>query len=137
MIGAFFLFKENMENENTDLVESKGLDVEIMPEGAFQDSLMRNNRKIRQDRAVVIVESAYINYKRLVEDLDLEIKQVKRDRENMLDLSPTTAQSLVVASDFDAPEFVKKDIALGVKIRNLEITRDVAKQRFIHLFGEV
>lgn len=125
------------ENEGKELVESDGLDVEIMPEGAFQDSLMRNNKKIRQDRAIVIVESAFINYKRLVEDLDIEIKQVKRDRENMLDLSPHHAQDLMVASDFNATEFVKKDIELGIKIRNLEIKRDVARKRFIHLFGEV
>jgi hypothetical protein len=126
-----------MENEGKEIVESNGLDVEIMPEGAFQDSLMRNNKQIRRDRAIVIVESAYINYKRLVEDLDIEIKQVKRDRENMLDLSPQTAQSLVVASDFDATAFVKKDIELGIKIRNLEIKRDVAKERFEYLFGRV
>jgi hypothetical protein len=124
-----------MENEGKEIVESNGLEVEIMPEGAFQDSLMRNNKQIRRDRAIVIVESAYINYKRLVEDLDIEIKQVKRDRENMLDLSPQTAQSLVVASDFDATAFVKKDIELGIKIRNLEIKRDVAKERFEYLFG--
>lgn len=121
--------------ETKDLVESSGLDVEVMPEGAFQDSLMRNNKQIRRDRAIVIVEAAFINYKRAVEDLEIELKRVMRDRENMLDLSPTNAQSLVVASDFDATGFVQKDIELGVKIRNLEIKLDVAKKRFNHLFG--
>ena len=121
--------------ENKDLVESNGLDVEVMPDGAFQDSLMRNNKQIRRDRAIVIVEAAFINYKRAVEDLEIELKRVMRDRENMLDLSPTNAQSLVVASDFDATGFVQKDIELGVKIRNLEIKLDVAKKRFNHLFG--
>lgn len=124
-------------SESKELTESSGLDIEIMPEGAFQETLMRNNKKIRQDRAIVIIEAAHINFKRAVEDLEIEIKQVKRDRENMLDLSPHHAQDLMVASDFNAESFVKKDIELGIRIRNLEIKRDVAKTRFIHLFGEV
>ena len=126
-----------MSEENKELVESGGLDVEVMPDGAFQESLIRNNKQIRKDRAAVIVESAYIQFKRAVEDLEIEIRRVKRDRENMLDLSPTNAQSLVVASDFDSTAFVAKDIELGVKIRNLEIQHEVAKKRFIYLFGEV
>jgi hypothetical protein len=102
--------------------------------GAFVQSLTRNNKKIRQDRAVAITENTQILFKRKVEDLDLEIKRAKRERENMLDLSPTTADSLVLASDFDAEAFVKKDIELGVKIRNLEIAHDIAKNRYHLLF---
>src|SRR4030042_5169888 len=117
--------------EGKEIIESNSnLELEVMREGAFQDSLMRNNQKIRRDRAIAIVESAYMNYKRSVEDLELEIKQVKRDRENMLDLSPHHAQDLMVATDFDAASFVKKDIQLGIKIRELEIKYDVAKRRF-------
>jgi hypothetical protein len=52
----------------------------------------------------------------------------------MLDLSPTDAQSLVLASDFDAKGFVKKDVELGVKIRNLEITIEIASSRYKLLF---
>lgn len=102
--------------------------------GAFVGSLVRNNKKIREDRAIAIAESAEMLYKRQVEDTELQIKQLKRDREAMLDLSPTDAQSLVLASDFDAKKFVEKDIQLGVAIRNLEITLEIAKSRYTHLF---
>lgn len=102
--------------------------------GAFVGSLKRNNKKIREDRAIAIAESAQMLYKRQVEDLQLEIRQVKRDREAMLDLSPTDAQSLVLATDFDSKAFVEKDIALGVRIRNLEIKQDIAQGRYTHLF---
>jgi ABC-type proline/glycine betaine transport system ATPase subunit len=102
--------------------------------GAFVGSLVRNNKKIREDRAIAIAEAAEMLYKRQVEDTELKIKQLRRDRETMLDLSPTDAQSLVLASDFDAKKFVEKDIQLGVEIRNLEITLDIAKQRYNHLF---
>ncbi len=102
--------------------------------GAFVGSLVRNNKKIREDRAIAIAEAAQMLYKREVEDTELKIKQLKREREAMLDLSPTTADSLVLASDFDAKNFVAKDIDLGVKIRNLEITLEIADTRYKHLF---
>lgn len=102
--------------------------------GAFVGSLTRNNKKIRADRAIAIAESAEMIYKREVEDLQVQIKQLKREREAMLDLSPTTADSLVLASDFDAREFVKKDIEMGIKLRNMEITLEIAKSRYSHLF---
>lgn len=104
--------------------------------GAFVGSLVRNNKKIREDRAIAIAEAAEMLYKRTVEDTELEIKQLRRDREAMLDLSPTDAQSLVLASDFNAQNFVEKDIKLGLAIRNLEIKLDIAKSRYDHLFKQ-
>lgn len=102
--------------------------------GAFFGSLIRNNKKIREDRAIAIAEDALTIYKREVEDLEMKIKRLKRERENMLDLSPTNADSLVLATDFDAKAFVEKDIKLGVEVRNLEITLQIAKERYEHLF---
>jgi hypothetical protein len=103
--------------------------------GAFVESLLRNNKKIRQDRAIQIAESAQILFKRKVEDLAIEIKSKKRERDAMLDLSPTTADSLTLAKDFDAGNFVNDDINLGVAIRNLEIKYEIAKERYTTLFG--
>ena len=123
-----------MTNETattTEITSSQQLDA---MKGAFVDSLKRNNRKIREDRAVAIAEAAQIIYKREVEDLELEIKRLKRERENMLDLSPSTADSLVLATDFDAKAFVNKDLDLGVKIRNAEIKLEICRNRLKHLF---
>jgi hypothetical protein len=103
--------------------------------GAFITSLKRNNAKIREDRATSISEDTQVIYKRKIEDLELSIKKMKREQENMLDLSPTNADSLVLASDFNCEEYAKKDIDLGVKIRNAEITLEIAKTRFAYLFG--
>lgn len=107
--------------------------LEQMP-GAFVASLMRNNKKIRDDRAQAIAEDAQIIYKREVEDMHLEIKRLRREREAMLDLSPTTADSLVLASDFNSKAFVAKDIELGISIRNLEIKIEIAEKQYNHLF---
>lgn len=102
--------------------------------GAFIQSLVRNNKKIREDRAIAIQEAAQLVYKREVEDLAIKIKQLKRERESMLDLSPTTADSLVLASDFDEKAFVQRDISIGVELRNLEIKYEIAAARYAVLF---
>jgi len=103
--------------------------------GAFVESLQRNNRQIRKDRADAISEDTELLYKRNIEDLEVKVKRMKRDQENMLDLSPENAQSLKLASDFDSEEFVKKDIELSVKIRNTNIRLTEARKRYEYLFG--
>lgn len=110
-------------------------DLNIGGNGAFVDSLKRNNQKIREDRAIAIAEDAQLIYKREVEDLEIQIKRLKRERDSMLDLSPTTADSLVLATDFNSKDFVAKDIAIGVQIRNLEIKLEIARERYNYLFG--
>ena len=102
---------------------------------AFLESLKRNNEKIRDDRASAIAEDAQLMYKRETEDLALSLKRLKREQENMLDMSPTDANSLVLASDFDAKDYVSKDLEMSVKIRNLEIKLELAKTRYAYLFG--
>jgi hypothetical protein len=104
-------------------------------EGAFLESLKRNNKKIREDRAASIGEDTQLEYKRAVEDLEMSIRKMKREQESMLDLSPTDAQSLVLASDFDSKSYVTKDMDLGVKIRNAEIKLEIANKQYKHLFG--
>lgn len=109
-------------------------DLENM-KGAFVESLKRNNSKIKEDRAIAIAEAAELIYKREVEDLSIQIKQMKRERDSMLDLSPKDANSLILASDFNEKEFVSKDIELGVKIRNFEIKLEIAQARYNELFN--
>lgn len=104
-------------------------------EGAFFSSLKRNNKQIRDDRATSIAEDTQLIYKREIEDLKVSIKRMKREQENMLDLSPTNALSLILATDFDSTSYVKKDIELGVKIRNAEITLEIATKIYEFLFG--
>ena len=103
--------------------------------GAFLSSLKRNNKQIRDDRAAAIGEDTQLLYKRQIEDLRVTIKRMEREQENMLDLSPTNAISLVLASDFDSTAYVQKDVELGVKIRNETIRLDIAAKRYLYLFG--
>jgi hypothetical protein len=104
--------------------------------GAFMESLKRNNKQIRADRAEMIGKQARMRYRRVIEDLEMSIDQMKQEQINMLDMSPTDAQSLIVASDFSADEYTRKDVELGVKIRQEEIKLEIAVARYKHLFGE-
>ena len=122
-----------METESQAVVA----DLTVNQVGAFASSLKRNNKQIRDDRAMAIVETAELAYKRLVEDIQMTIKNLKRDQENMLDLSPTHAQSLIVASDFDVQSYLDKDIGIGLKIRSEEIRLEIAMARYKYLFGGV
>ena len=107
---------------------------EVEARGAFIVSLKRNNKQIRDDRAAAIGEDTELLYRRQMEDLEVSLKRMRREQENMLDLSPHDTHSLVLASDFDSAEYVAKDIGRGVKIRNEEIKLEIAKTRFQYLF---
>jgi hypothetical protein len=118
-----------MENTENALNEMKG---------SFVSSLRRNNKQIRDDRALAIAEDAQLIFKREVEDLQTELKRVKRDRDNMLDLGGNNTTNIISLSDFDAKAFVAKDLEMGLKIRNLEIKLEIAQDSYDSLFaGEV
>lgn len=103
-------------------------------QGEFMDSLYRNNKQIRKDRADSIGEDGAIAYKREVEDTLAEIRKLRRDQDGMMDLSPETSHSLKLASDFNGKEWAAKDIEIDLKIRNLEIKYERASARLWKLF---
>ena len=108
----------------------------IEQKGAFVESLKRNNAKIKADRANQIADSATRFYRRKVEDIAEQIKNLKVERESLLDLSPTNVTTLIMASDFKPDVFVETDIRIGVEIRQLEIKLEIAKDRYEHLFED-
>ena len=104
--------------------------------GKFVESLVRSNKDIKKDRAVSIAEDASIRFRRVVEDIALDIKRKRRDLHNMLDLSPANSFNLIVAENFDSAAFTEKQIDLLVAIRNLEIKFTLANDQLFELFGE-
>jgi hypothetical protein len=118
--------------ETTEPVVSTSEDLQ-MP-GQFAAVLNRGNKRIKKDRAEVIIESAQMAYKRRIEDMELSVKQLNRTRENMLDLSPTTADSLKLAGDFDANKFVTEDLKIASELIILDRKIEAAKARYAILF---
>lgn len=107
--------------------------------GTFKADLQRNFKQIKESRAESVSEDVEIIYKRKIEDLCHEIRNIERDRENiMLDLSPSNVTSaLVVPSDFNAEKFLEKDIQLGIRKREAEIKLDIVARRYEELFGVI
>lgn len=103
--------------------------------GSFVESLKRNNKQIREDRALSIGEDAEMFYERMVRDLERELRGVKRDRENLLDLAGDSTLKIITPSEFNAAAFVKTDMELGIKIRDLQIRLEIALKRYTDLFG--
>ena len=77
--------------------------------GSFVTSLRRNNKQIRDDRALAIAEDAELIFKREVEDITTALKVAKRERDSMLDLGGTSTTTIISQSDFDAKAFVAKE----------------------------
>lgn len=128
-------YKIKRDKESSTNLNSKRMEDQKPQNGAFLESLKRNNKQIREDRATEISEDAEMTYKRKIEDMERNINRMERDRRNMLDMSPDNAQSLKLATDFNAQEFTDKDIELGKKIRNEKIALNIAKKGYNHLFG--
>jgi hypothetical protein len=103
--------------------------------GTFLQGLKRNNKQIREDRAEQIHEITKLKYKRQVEDLQLKITNIKRDRDAALDIAPSNTQTIMSASDFNEDQFIQMDLDYGVKIRENEIKLEIATERYKTLFG--
>lgn len=109
---------------------------EVKRQGKFFESLKRNNKQIRDDRAQAIGEEAQISFKRKIEDLELEQKRDQRDLDNMLDLSPDNAISLIVADKFDSNSFVSRQADKLTAMRNRGILIELLNDQYKLLFGE-
>jgi len=102
----------------------------------FMSSLVRNNKQLKEDRAAAIYEDTKLTYKRLIEDLEISIRKMKREQENMLDLGVTNTTSLIVPSDFDHAAYASKDSQLSLKIQMAEKELEIKNDRYIYLFGK-
>jgi len=104
-------------------------------DGALIGSLVRNPKQVKHDRAESIAEDAMIRFKRTIEDLEVDIRRLERQRESRLDLSPDNTFSIISANQFDPIGFVDDEMIIGVQIREATIKLKIAKERFDYLFG--
>jgi len=108
----------------------------VEEKGKFGRLLMRSNTKLRQDRGLQIVKDTEKKYRRTIEDLRDNLESLQLDRDNMLDINPSNTQTIINPSDFESDVFVKKDIEIGIKIREIGIKLAVAEKRYGDLFEE-
>lgn len=103
--------------------------------GLILQSLSRNSKEIVKDRAETIFEDLEMTFKRGGEDIAAKLKRLNRERNNMYDFSPTNTQSLVLAKELDSREILKRDTDLSIQIRQVEIELEIARDRYVILFG--
>lgn len=117
-------------NQNADMANE-------VPEatGAFQQSLIRTNKQIKESRAREISEDVETVYRRKVEDLGIKIKRMKQTQAASLDFSPESA-GVLKFSNVDSESFSENDLKACRDIRDLEITYELAKARYHFLFGK-
>lgn len=104
--------------------------------GFVQQSLHRNNKQIRSDRAEALAEDLETPARRACEDLNSDLRKAKRDRAAMYDFSPSNTQSLALAKDVDGRIVWQDDMKLSLAIRDIEIKFDIACKRYKELYGK-
>ena len=117
------------------MTDKKKDDAVAVKRGKFYKNITQSNKSIREVRAAQIDRAVSLKYKRLVEDLETKKEDLLADRENATDLSPSHATSLVPAQDLDADKFVANDLQLSIKLKNVQIQLDVARERYEYFFG--
>jgi hypothetical protein len=97
---------------------------------------MGDKKTDRSDRAPAAFKEAESVYRREIKNLELLIRQLKREQEKIAENPPTDDQASEIASAIDSGAYVSKEVKLGVKIRDLETMLKLAKKRFQFLFGD-
>jgi hypothetical protein len=101
----------------------------------FAQTLSRSTSTIKSDRATEIAELAEISFKRCVEDLERDLKIVRRKKKSSIDLSPDNTYSIMKVKDFEPEEFQRTYNEIGLKERELVIKLNNAKNSYNELFG--
>src|SRR5688572_10809899 len=102
----------------------------------FGKMLTRNNKELRDGRALDLLEGIELEYKREIENMERDLKVMRRNREQTLDMAPSKSFELTVDAK-DSAAFVKKDIETGVTIKQLELKLEVAKKQYDEMFAEI
>lgn len=112
------------------------VETEVELTGVLGDSLKRNSKEIREDRAAFIFEDLEQEYDRAVNDLDRDIKRKMSEQNRQFDFSPGTTISLTLKDDFDPRNIMEQDISRSMEIREMKVRRNELAKRYNTLFGE-
>lgn len=66
----------------------------------------------------------------------MDLRKIDVSKNDLMDLSPTDANSLILVGDFDEKLFVDKILQLGVKEREIKIKLEVAQTAYNELFND-
>ncbi len=104
--------------------------------GKFLDNLRKNNKGIRDERAIRLdkrVENAQVSLVRAKQD---RVFQLEDKIESLLDLSPTHSTSLDFKESADADRYVNELHDLQVELRLAKVELEIAEETQEKLFGK-
>lgn len=104
--------------------------------GRFAALIMRDGDQVLEGRGQRTIESARSAQKKLVMDIEEEIRVLEDKKELMLDQSPDNRYSLKVGEAFDAKQFVSEYQMLSVKLINKRVELEIAVKNSKDLFEE-
>ena len=104
--------------------------------GQFATALTKSNRQIQRARALQLTEVTKMIYRRKVEDLASDYRQMMLTAQSQLDLRGDSALSINPASkDFDAQSWVQGNLEARMSLRNTLTKLAVAYYAHTDLFG--
>jgi hypothetical protein len=124
LINKFLQMEENEVNSE-----------ELLLNGEFGASIGRNTTKIRKDRGIAMAEDTEIQYRMVIQTLRTKLKRTLRTQSNMLDLGGDSILKIISPNDYDAQNFVDKDMELSLEIKKIKEQLEVAEERYVRLFG--
>ncbi len=105
-------------------------------QGQFATALTKSNRQIQRARALQLTEVTKMIYRRKVEDLASDYRQMMLTAQSQLDLRGDSALSINPASkDFDAQSWVQGNLEARMSLRNTLTKLAVAYYAYTELFG--
>jgi len=109
---------------------------EIKFKGELGRSLQRDTKAVKNARFLDLYENLEIQYGREIQDIQADLRSMKREQSGLFDFAPDNSFSLV-AKNVDAREIMKKDLELQERIRVKEIDLINAQARYDRLFTDL
>jgi hypothetical protein len=128
--------KENAGTKGTKATKVTKTVTKKVKQGKFAALIMRTDDEVLEGRSKRTIESARAAQKKLVMDLEENIRVLEDKKELMLDQSPDNRYSLKVGEAFDAPAFVREYQDLSVKLINKRVELEIAERNSEDLFAE-
>jgi hypothetical protein len=128
--------KENAGTKGTKATKVTKTVTKKVKQGKFAALIMRTGDEVLEGRGKRTIESARAAQKKLVMDLEENIRVLEDKKELMLDQSPDNRYSLKVGEAFDAPAFVREYQDLSVKLINKRVELEIAERNSEDLFTE-
>jgi len=100
----------------------------------FLNKISRSNKELRQDRALIIAKGTEKALRRKIEDFNDNLESLKLSLANLLDINPSNTHTIINPSDFDAAAYIRTAEEIDLKMRDITIRRDLAKERYDQLF---